>query len=386
MENRIEYSRIEDRLLVLCSRKILSKENEKSVKEILNTYEIDFQYLLESSLKHKVTQLIANHLIKLDESKVIRTYYKKILNYHYLGNLERNKALFDEVINILCTFEKHKIKVVPLKGTVIAPLIYGDIGLRSLNDIDFLISTKSKKKVSELLKEQGYIIGNYIWAKDSIEPVSKSEELMWRMNAGNLYSHVKKINNHFLKFLIVDFSYDVDLQKNFHASEKLISAAKKSEFLGKEAFLLSDLDFFFHLAIHLYKEATNVEFVNHQADLNLIKFCDIREFLLVKSKDFDWENIAKKAMDLGIEKALYFSVYYTELIYEEKLTGELLNLLDVGTKSFLYQYGSLDYGFSKKWEHSFSNRLFSISNKEKLTKGSKIEEFTNEIRKGESLT
>ncbi|MGY1422622.1 nucleotidyltransferase domain-containing protein [Bacillus cereus] len=383
MDKKIEYSRIEDEVLVLCSRKKLANKEISRVKTILNNYQIDFQYLLESSLKHKVTQLIAKHLIQLDENKKIRTYYKKLLNYHYLGNLERNKALFEEVINLLKQFNSHNIKVIPLKGTVLAPNVYGDIGLRSLNDVDFLISTDDRQTVSNILKDHGYVVGDYSWTEDHIQPINKAEELMWRMNVGNLYSHVKKIENPFLKFLIVDFSYDVDLQKNYHVSTELLKSAEKKSILGMPTYLLNDLDFFFHIAIHLYKEATNVEFVNHQADLNLIKFCDLREFLLVKRNEFDWKFVARRAKELGIEKALYFAIYYTELIYQEQLVGELLELLDIEDDSFLEYYGELDYNSPQKWNKCFSNRLFNISNKEHLSSGSKIEGHTQNIRKGD---
>ena len=130
--------------------------------------------------------------------------------------------------------------------------------------------------------------------------------MMWRINAGNLYSHIKRSGEDFLKVHRVDFSYDVEL-KNYEATNALLDAAEEKPFFQTDVYLLQPLDFLIHLAFHLYKEATNVQYVYLHADLNLIKFCDVREYVMFAEEhnQLDWHALQERAKELGAEKALF---------------------------------------------------------------------------------
>lgn len=70
-----------------------------------------------------------------------------------------NNLLFDEIINLNHIFRNNGIEAIFLKGPVFSLKYYGDIGERSISDIDIL--TENKKDVyrtDKILKDNGYTL------------------------------------------------------------------------------------------------------------------------------------------------------------------------------------------------------------------------------------
>ncbi|MGE6631462.1 nucleotidyltransferase domain-containing protein [Bacillus sp. NPDC077027] len=362
-------------LLLLASRIQLTEQEEEAVKNILKDG-IEMPKLIALAVRHKVLQLITPHLIRLDEGKHISTSYKFLLHYNYIGNRQKNVERFKEFQRLLNLFKRSKMKVIPLKGALLTPLIYKDYGLRMMSDIDFLIRPEDRKKASQLLKDEGYTIGKYDWVKDEEIPVNREEEMMWRMNAGNLYSHIKRSGEEFLKVHRVDFSYDVELKKDYKATGALLEAAEENELFDTTPYLLQPLDFLIHLAFHLYKEATNVQYVYLHADLNMIKFCDVREYMLYLEKkgQLDWDALQKRAIEVGANEALYYTFTFLDELYHEHYVDKI-KLLHINDQSFLEGYGMNDYGSSKVWKKSFVERFFSLDNRDEIEEIPEVQLF-----------
>ncbi|MBD3858257.1 nucleotidyltransferase family protein [Bacillus sp. 28A-2] len=365
----------EQRLLLLGSRIQLDEQEEESIRDLLNDG-IDMPKFIGLASRHKVLQLVTPHLIRLDVEKDITTTYKFLLHYHYIGNRQKNMVRFQEFKRLLQTFREAKLKAVPLKGAILTPLVYKDYGLRMMSDLDFLIHPDDRKSASLLLKNEGFIIGKYDWATDQEIPISREEEMMWRINAGNLYSHIKRSGEDFLKVHRVDFSYDVELKKNYQATSALLDASEEKSFFQTDTYLLQPLDFLIHLAFHLYKEATNVQYVYLHADLNLIKFCDVREYVMYAEKQhqLDWHALQERAKELGAEKALFYTFTFLDLLYQTNYIDHLQKL-DMSDQSFLETYGENDFGSLKLWKKSFVDRFFSLDNRDELEEEPAIQLF-----------
>ncbi|MNM18826.1 hypothetical protein D3C81_291240 [compost metagenome] len=366
----------EQKVLLLCSRLQLSEAEKQQVFEAIESG-LNLQYLIALAIKHKVLQLVGQHLISLDINGKIDYQYKRLFDFYYLGNKERNKAIFTQFTLIIENFERHNIKAVPLKGAYLAPYVYKDLGLRSLNDLDFLLSVDDLDKASKLIGEMGFIPGNFNRRTDEIKPASRKNVLAHRMLGGNLYQHVKKNDNPFLKCLSIDFSFDVDLKRNFHASRELLAHAVESNIFGNKIFLLKPIDFLIHLCIHLYKESSNIQWVTFQQECNLIKFCDLREFFLNHADTLRPEQIAIRANELAAVKAVYFSFYYLGEIYLDEFSKNVLELLPISDTDFLEEFNSYDMRTTQKWRKTFWERFFSLSNKDEIIDNDKQKEFEN---------
>lgn len=366
------YSTSEEKLLIQCSRLKHTKEQEEEIKQIISEgFNID--KFIALAIRHKVLQLVGGHLIRLDENSQIHHRFKRLFQFFYLGNKEKNEFMYLEFKKILKAFHENKIKVIPLKGSLLIPQVYEDYGFRVLNDLDFLISPEDKGRVTTALKKLGYCIGNYNWSNSEVVQISRKEELLWSLHAGNIHPHLKKFDNPYVRFIEIDFSYDVDLQKNYNASQGLLEKSLVQSIFNIPVSLLNPIDFLIHLCIHLYKEATNVQWVLLHADLNIIKFCDIREYILVKSESLNWEILVHRAMDLGADKALFYSFYYLDYIFGDDFFTKIKNHLNITDISFLENFGELDYGGAAKWRKSFAERFFSMNNLDEIETTSKLE-------------
>ena len=69
----------------------------------------------------------------------------------YLNNIARNVRLYAELTRILQCFQDANIPVVVLKGAHLAEVIYGNIGLRPMGDVDLLVQKDDLKKVDREL-------------------------------------------------------------------------------------------------------------------------------------------------------------------------------------------------------------------------------------------
>lgn len=147
----------------------------------------------------------------------------------------------------------------------------------------------------------------------------------------------------------------------------MLDAAIEKSFLQTDTYMLEPLDFLIHLAFHLYKEATNVQYVYLHADLNLIKFCDVREYVKFaeEQNQLDWHALQARAKELGAEKALFYTFTFVDLLYQTNYIDQLQQL-DMSDQSFLEAYGENDFGSSKMWKKSFVERFFSLDNRDEL--------------------
>ncbi len=373
MAERIKVNN-EQKLLILCSQIDMNFEDEQEVQALLEE-KLNWGYFIDIAIKHKVLQLVSKHIIRLDKDSKIHGQYKRFFEYSYLGNKRRNIQMFDQLKQVMKEFNKNNIVAIPLKGVMLIPKVYKDMGLRSINDLDFLISVDNRKIASDTLKHLGFNMGLYNVSTNQFNPITRKEEILWNNFAGNMYPHTKLLDDDFVKYVEVDFSYDVDLKGDYHASNLLLANAVEEELLGVKTNVLEPTDFLIHIAIHLYKEATNVQWVMLHADLNLIKFFDLREYTKYLSDKIEWSKVVERAKELKAENALFYSYYYLDYIYGDNYSNELKKYLEITDTSFLSQYGFKDYSDVKEWKKTFSERFFSLDNTEEVSEKSNYQKF-----------
>ena len=101
-------------------------------------------------------------------------------------------------------------------------------------------------------------------------------------------------------------------------------------------------------------------------DLNLIKFCDIREYMLHYVNEAEKNEAIRFSKDYCLEKSIYFAMYYLNLIYSDGYENQIMDNLNIQDKQFLNSFGEgkNDESFFKR---NFWERFFSCNNKDELT-------------------
>lgn len=137
---------------------IINTENNENLRLNKNNIfkDIDWDYFLHLVIHHRVFPIIYTKL-KTIQGKVIPPYVMKTLSYEYKSNTIKMLQFSGEMVQISELFTKNKIRLLFLKGPVIAADIYGDISLRTSKDLDILIPSTDIQKAEEILYISGYV-------------------------------------------------------------------------------------------------------------------------------------------------------------------------------------------------------------------------------------
>ena len=146
--------RLENQLLVECSRKIISSEQVSQFKSILQN-KIDWNYLLETAQHHSIKQLLYWHLNDIFPEAVPQSVLDS-LKEDFQTIAKNNSILTSELLRVLNLFKANDISAIPFKGPTLATLLYGDIPLRKYGDLDILIQEQDVTKAEHLLCTLGY--------------------------------------------------------------------------------------------------------------------------------------------------------------------------------------------------------------------------------------
>ncbi|MFS0888490.1 nucleotidyltransferase family protein [Peribacillus frigoritolerans] len=116
---------------------------------------INWDHFLQLAIYHRVYPIIYLRFKKI-RNNWIPQYVIKTLHQEYIKNTYQMLKLSAEMERINELFNGSNIRLLFLKGPVIAKDLYGDISLRTSRDLDILISIKDLEKAESILRDYGY--------------------------------------------------------------------------------------------------------------------------------------------------------------------------------------------------------------------------------------
>ncbi len=144
----------EKALLFLC-RPDLSDEELDLLRKNLNEIR-NWQSMLQLLNDHGIIALTRHNLNKYGLIEIVPHAEREMMHKAYLKNIARNTAifsLFNEVAEIAL---KNKIKIIPIKGLLLEKTVYGNSGLRQMNDLDILVPPGDAMKMRNALISEGF--------------------------------------------------------------------------------------------------------------------------------------------------------------------------------------------------------------------------------------
>lgn len=352
-----ELEKNEQRLIVLLCRKTFSESDITSINEILQK-PINWSQVFYYSVYNKISTLIWYNLKKLDIRYTIPKYLKSILNFTELGVEEQNKIYIKEVNNILLEMKINGVVCNPVKGAFFIPNIYKNYKIRYMGDIDLLVKKENIGKVHMVMKELGYVQGQYVTSQNSIIPLDRATEIKWKLKMSHLYPFVKKIDSKYLPAIKCDFRFSLDDTLNPEPINEMVDMS------GNE--VLKPYHAFVHLCTHLYDEGSKAVYTTLGKDHNLIKFCDIREFVIQYMKDEYFDEVIEFAYKYDLKKSIYYTLHYLSVIYNDGYEKNLMNRLNIADTSFLESFGDTTLQNTSAWKKDFWKRVFSGYNEDEL--------------------
>ncbi|NMC14000.1 MAG: nucleotidyltransferase family protein, partial [Chloroflexi bacterium] len=127
----------------------MKEEIEEEIKSLIHQ-DIDWDYLLQISAKHRLTPLLYWQLNSVCFDSVPPEIMERLKTY-FNENARRNLLFMGELQRILNLFEDQGIMAIPYKGPILATQAYGNLVFREFSDLDIFIQKKDFLKVKELL-------------------------------------------------------------------------------------------------------------------------------------------------------------------------------------------------------------------------------------------
>lgn len=145
----------EEKLLVALCRMRFNNEQRLAIRDQMEAVS-DWNSFVERSNKHGIIALCWHNITETGNSEYIPTPILKKLHSGYLKSLTRNTFLFKMLDEVISLAKKENIKIVLLKGIALEKTVFGNKGLRQMNDIDILVMPEQALLLRKLLLNNGF--------------------------------------------------------------------------------------------------------------------------------------------------------------------------------------------------------------------------------------
>jgi len=262
---------------------------------------INWELFSELVMRNQVAILVYDALKELEPYASIPKPVYDRLKLAYLHTLSRTTSSHKELMDILKLFDKEKIPVFPLKGTLLAKRFYGDISARGINaDLDLLIKEEDKDAAKHILEKTGYQCGK------------ADDVLAWQWE----YNFTKH------EATAIDLHWDITMMcRSKDRIEGLWKGSRCVEEDDTKYYELKEEELLLFLCAH---------FANSGGYKQLRYVCDINE-LLSKYKDrLDWDSLIKKAKSWKLSNSLFFALKLSKNLLNSEVPFEVLSRIKPG--------------------------------------------------------
>jgi hypothetical protein len=136
--------------LVTCLKLSRQDPEVQPVKK-LGTPKINWQDFLFWVDRHRVAPLVFANLSRYS-GEAVPSSVMSALRARFESNAQRSLANAVELVRLFQLFQNHQIPVLPLKGSLLALQIYGNLALRHAGDLDIFIAASQVPLADRLLK------------------------------------------------------------------------------------------------------------------------------------------------------------------------------------------------------------------------------------------
>lgn len=285
----------EDDLLLYCLN--MGTDEIRAAKlEQLSTS--DWDGVIQQSVRRGVTPLLYHRFRTTSTSAYIPTRVMQRLREIYLYSVRENMRLYHELSKVLKILQNDGIPVIVLKGAALAELIYQDIALRPMSDVDLLVKGKDWRRIDKVLSQLGY--------ESNVTSLLSKRHVQW-------IQHIK-YTNRVPRVEVHPKIYELpNLNPWINASPATI-ASTDTLILGLEDFLL-------HLCLHVDHH------LRKGRSTKLIWWCDIAEVLKHYRKELNWDYVIRTAKKHQVEGTVRRILYVINEWFDGHVPANVLSQL-----------------------------------------------------------
>jgi hypothetical protein len=261
-------------ILELLARGIVDDSERKLVCDLLVSDTINWGELLEQALRHKMLPMLAHHII----SAGLRYDVPTSIYLHLESALEWNRWQIEvyrrEAVRVAQELAGRGIHFVVTKGIAFESKLYGSLGTRFMNDIDFMIAPRDREAVLSVMQQVGFR-PFFEYAKDA-----RREEISSRLNQDHLPKLARTVDEPGIRTIQVDVANSLTWTKSpFDVPvEEALEDRVEQPVPGMPGVTLPcfrPIYQFLFTVLHLFREAWLQKFVDFGTDVGLMKFGDV---------------------------------------------------------------------------------------------------------------
>lgn len=297
----------EIRLILACAR---SEPDSHEIGEISNLvrYPLDWEFILKQAAYHNLIPLIYHKLNKIDKNEIIPAHIFSRLRESYQTSLTWNLLLVKELHSVLNVLNNAGIDTIPIKGIVLAEILYSNIALRATGDIDILIKGEYMLAADKALSQIGYYkdVGEY------------PEKYYIEHHCHMPYGRVDERGRRFLCEVHWALSFP---RPNIISFPNIWKDVSTETINDMDILCLSCEDMFFSLILHLRR---------YNMPLSLRYICDISRIIKLYKDKINWEYIITESRNNRIVSTAYFALYFAKDMLDAPVPEHALNRLNPG--------------------------------------------------------
>lgn len=258
-----------------------------------------------------------------------------------------------EITNVL---NMQKIDYALIKGFDIVNKVYNPVAphTRDFNDIDILVDKEDLSKTSKVVESLGYVQGDVNNLHTTIKEATRVEKLEMQMRSHQIYSYVSLdiyddiLNISECTLIDINFTpFEGGEQTPKISTKELL---KECNIMATSSGYYKSLNIYYtfiQLAYHLYKDTKYKRKKEIRTDITIQKFCDIREFLRYAQNKWDLENLIQLIWDNNLTEAIYFVLFFTQKMYDEKSYDAYLERICPKNEAFFADLKDFDSYFEE---------------------------------------
>lgn len=280
-----------NRRFLICLKNV---DDDEKVDTLAGITEDDWHSLFSLAQRYNMTGMLAWQLRGLLETIEIPKEIIDQLRSSLWTGASRNLLLTQELSKVLRGLEDAAIPVIVLKGAHLATLVYEDISLRQMGDIDLLIRKPDLFRCDRVLTGLGYGPSNIEWIQHEYSTVHHHLPGYSKPGAPMIEVHWSIVHP--------DSFYNIEI-------DGLWQRAHPVEITKCKVFVLAPEDLLMHLCLH----ACHNQFINGPRAL-----VDIAETVQRYQPDIDWNLLNRLAIKGNARKSVFLLLF---------LAADLLNAL-----------------------------------------------------------
>ncbi len=253
--------------------------------------------------EHGIAPLLFHRLQALPSTAPIPTTAVNALRSMYLESMITGMQLHKSLHDLLIMFQKENVAIIVLKGAHLAQLIYKNVALRPMIDVDILVRKADLPQVHEMLLASGY-------------RVSGDQARFEKEHFHYIYSPPDGGIGVEIHWNIQPSAFPVDVDGLWERAQPVTIA-------GVEVLVLSPEDLLLHLCLH----ASSYHLYSW---FGLRAICDISETICHYGDRIDWNVVRERSRAWKAGNSIYLTLLLARKLLEAAVPDDVLKSLEPG--------------------------------------------------------